>query len=90
MLSGHGTAHNVGEGYHRPVALLPLNPDELLSTTRAVRKRLDFSKPVPDDVVRECVSAAMQSPSGSNMMTMSFVIVRDEAKRKAIGEVYMP
>ena len=53
-----------------------------------MRKRLDFSKPVSDDVVRECVSAAMQSPSGSNMMTMSFVIVRDEAKRKAVGEVY--
>ena len=88
MLSGHGTADNVQEGYHRPVALLPLNPDELLTTTRAVRKRLAFSKPVPDDVIRECVSAAMQSPSGSNMMTMSFVIVKDEAKRKAIGEVY--
>ena len=43
-----------------------LTPDELLSTTRAVRKRLDFSKPVPDDLVRECVALAMQSPSGSN------------------------
>ena len=72
----------------RAMALLPLNPDELLSTTRAVRKRLDFSRPVPDDLLRECVAAAMQSPSGSNNMTMQFVIVRDEAKRKAIGEVY--
>lgn len=70
------------------MSLLPLNPDELLSTTRAVRKRLDFSRPVPDDLLRECVAAAMQSPSGSNNMTMQFVIVRDEAKRKAIGEVY--
>lgn len=70
------------------MALLPLNPDELLSTTRAVRKRLDFTRPVPDDLLRECVAAAMQSPSGSNNMTMQFVIVRDEAKRKAIGEVY--
>ncbi len=70
------------------MALLPLNPDELLSTTRAVRKRLDFTRAVPDDLIRECVAAAMQSPSGSNNMTMQFVIVRDEAKRKAIGEVY--
>lgn len=68
--------------------LLPLNPDELLSTTRAVRKRLDFSKDVPDDLIRECVAAAMQAPSGSNMMTMQFVVVRDQAKRAAIGEVY--
>lgn len=68
--------------------LLPLNPDELLTTTRAVRKRLDFSRPVDDQIIRECVEIAMQSPSGSNHMTMRFVVVRDEAKRKAIGEVY--
>lgn len=70
------------------MALLPLDPDQLLSTTRAVRKRLDFSRPVPDQLVRECVEMAMQSPSGSNNMTMQFVIVRDEAKRKAIGDIY--
>lgn len=70
------------------MALLPLDPDQLLSTTRAVRKRLDFDRPVPDELVRECVDLAMQSPSGSNNMTMQFVVVRDEAKRKAIGEIY--
>ncbi|MGD9701831.1 MAG: nitroreductase family protein [Acidimicrobiia bacterium] len=68
--------------------ILSLSPDELLSTTRAVRKRLDFSRPVPDELVRECVAAAMQSPSGSNNMTMRFVVVRDEAKRRAIGDIY--
>ena len=72
----------------RGMSLLPLTPDELLSTTRAVRKRLDFAKPVPDDLVRECVSLAMQSPSGSNRMSMQFVVVRDAAKRAAIGEIY--
>ena len=70
------------------MTLLPLNPDELLSTTRAVRKRLDFSRPVGDDVIRECVELAMQSPSGSNSMTMQFIVVRDEAKRKAFGDIY--
>jgi nitroreductase len=70
------------------VALLPLNPDELLTTTRAVRKRLDFSRPVSDDLIRECVEIAMQSPSGSNNMTMQFMVVRDEEKRRAVGEVY--
>ena len=68
--------------------MLDLTPDELLTTTRAVRKRLDMSRPVPDDVVRECVAAAMQAPSGSNNMSMQFVVVRDEAKRRAIGELY--
>ena len=70
------------------MSLLPLNPDQLLSTTRAVRKRLDFDKPVPDALIRECVDIAQQSPSGSNNPTMAFVIVKDAAKRKAIGEVY--
>ena len=68
--------------------LLPLDADQLLTTTRAVRKRLDFSRPVDDQVIRECVEIAMQSPSGSNNMTMQFVVVRDEAKRRAIGDVY--
>jgi nitroreductase len=70
------------------MALLPLDADQLLTTTRAVRKRLDFSRTVEDSVIRECVEVAMQSPSGSNNMTMQFVVVRDEARRKAIGEVY--
>jgi len=70
------------------MATLDLTPDQLLTTTRAVRKRLDFSQPVPDDLVRECVATAFQSPSGSNNPTMQFVVVRDEAKRRAIGDVY--
>jgi nitroreductase len=68
--------------------LLPLTLDELLSTTRAVRKRLDFDRPVPDELIRECIDLAMQSPSGSNSMSMQFVVVRDADKRHAIGEIY--
>ena len=70
------------------MTLLDMTPDQLLHTTRAVRKRLDFTKPVSDDVIRECVAAAMQAPSGSNNMTMRFVVVKDEAKRAAIGDIY--
>lgn len=70
------------------MSLLPLTPDELLSTTRAVRQRLDFDRPVSDEVVRECVELAMQSPSGSNNMTMQFVVVRDPGRRRALGEIY--
>jgi nitroreductase len=68
--------------------MLDLTCDELLTTTRAVRRRLDFELPVEDGLIRECVAAAMQSPSGSNNMTMRFVIVRDEAKRREIGRIY--
>jgi hypothetical protein len=40
--------------------LLDLTLDELLSTTRSVRKRLDFTQPVEPDVVRECLASALQ------------------------------
>jgi nitroreductase len=70
------------------MTLLNLDPDQLLSTTRAVRKRLDFSRPVPDQLIRECVAMALQAPSGSNVVTMRFVVVRDEKKRQAVGEIY--
>jgi len=69
------------------MALLDLDPDQLLSTTRAVRRRLDLTREVPDELIRECVALAFQSPSGSNNPSMHFVVVRDEAKRRAIGEV---
>ena len=68
--------------------LLPLTPDELLSTTRAVRKRLDFERPVPLDLVAECVAMAQQAPTGSNLQGWHFVVVTDPAKRAALGAVY--
>jgi nitroreductase len=70
------------------MTLLELSPDELLSTTRAVRKRLDFTRPVADDLVRECVALALQAPSGSNQIAMRFVVVRGRATIAAIADVY--
>jgi nitroreductase len=70
------------------MTLLDLDPDQLLTTTRAVRKRLDFSRDVPDDLIRECVAAALQAPSGSNEVTMRFVVVKDAEKRAALGAIY--
>jgi nitroreductase len=70
------------------MSLLELGLDELLSTTRAVRKRLDFTKPVSDDVVRECVAIALQAPSGGNVVAMRFVVVRDPATVAAVADVY--
>ena len=70
------------------MALLDLSSDELLSTTRAVRKRLDFDRPVEQDVIRDCIRMAQQTPSGSNAMTMQFVVVTDPDKLAALGEIY--
>lgn len=68
--------------------LLDLTPDQLLSTTRAVRKRLDLTRPVEPELIRECVELAVQAPSGSNTQFWHFVIVTDAEKRKALGELY--
>jgi nitroreductase len=68
--------------------LLPLNPDELLTTTRAVRKRLDLSRPVERSVVEECIEIAMQAPSGSNRQTWQWVLVDDPAKKQQLAEIY--
>lgn len=69
-------------------AILPLGPDELLSTTRSVRKRLDFSRAVEPELIRECIELAAQAPTGGNIQGWHFVVVTDEAKRRQLGEWY--
>src|SRR5215470_10742615 len=70
------------------MSLLHLSPDELLSTTRSVRKRLDFSRPVELEVVRQCLELAVQAPTGANSQGWHFVIVTDQQQRKALGAIY--
>jgi nitroreductase len=62
--------------------------DELLTTTRAVRRRLDLDRPVPRELVLECVGVAQQAPTGGNSQGWGFVIVTDEAKRAKLAELY--
>jgi nitroreductase len=62
--------------------------DELLATTRAVRKRLDLDRPVPRAVIMECIALSMQAPTGSNTQGWRWVIVEDKAQREALGEIY--
>jgi nitroreductase len=69
-------------------ALLDLGPDELLSTTRSVRKRLDLERPVEPALLRECFELAAQAPTGSNAQGWHFVVVTDPDKRTALGEMY--
>lgn len=62
--------------------------DALLSTTRAVRKRLDLSREVPDDVLLDCLRLAVQAPTGSNAQGWRWLVVRDPAKKEALAEMY--
>ena len=69
-------------------ATLDLSPDELLTTTRAVRKRLDFDRPVARELLLECLQVAVQAPTGSNRQEWQFVFVDDAERKRAIAEYY--
>ena len=68
---------------------LNLSVDEVLTTTRSVRKRLDFGKPVSREVLMECLELALQAPTGSNSQGWQWVFVEDAEKKKAIGDIYL-
>lgn len=68
--------------------LLSLTPDELLTTTRAVRRRLDLERDVPLDVIRDALEVAMQAPSGSNRQSWHWIVLTDPRLRAQVAEHY--
>jgi nitroreductase len=67
---------------------LNLTADQVLTTTRAVRKRLDFDRPLDFATVRECLEIAVQAPLGSLGHMWHFILVDDSAKKRALAELY--
>jgi nitroreductase len=67
---------------------MPPSLDEVLTTTRAVRKRLDFDRPVPRELIEECLRVAIQAPTGSNRQGWHFVAISDAERKKAITDLY--
>jgi len=68
--------------------LLELGLDELLTTTRSVRKRLDFERPVARSLIQECLEVAFQAPNGSNMNSWQWVVVDEPALVGRAAELY--
>ena len=62
--------------------------DRLLSTTRAVRKRLDLSRPVERSVVSECIQLATQAPSGGNSQPWRWLVVDDPTVKAGLADLY--
>ncbi|MDJ0787068.1 MAG: nitroreductase family protein [Myxococcota bacterium] len=62
--------------------------DKLLSTTRAVRKRLDLERDVPREVILDCIRLSQQAPTGSNTQGWRWLVVTDPEKRAALGDMY--
>ncbi|MDQ3890313.1 MAG: nitroreductase family protein [Actinomycetota bacterium] len=65
-----------------------LTPDELLSTTRAVRRRLDVTRPVERHVLDDCLRLAQQAPSARNAQDWHFVVVTERERRAELGELW--
>jgi nitroreductase len=68
--------------------MLDLSIDELLTTTRAVRKRLDLTRPVEAEVIHECLSLAVQAPTPGGMQNWHFLVVTDPVQRSALAALY--
>jgi nitroreductase len=62
--------------------------DRLLTTTRAVRKRLDLTKPVPAEVITECIGLATQAPTAADAQNWHWIAVADAGKRRVIADIY--
>ncbi|MFG1707419.1 nitroreductase family protein [Nonomuraea sp. M3C6] len=69
--------------------ILDLTPDELLTTTRAVRKRLDLTRPVERHLIEQCVDAAVQAPTARNRQRWHFLVVTDPAQRRAVADLFL-
>jgi nitroreductase len=67
---------------------LGLSANEVLTTTRSVRKRLDLERPVEREVIEECLEIALQAPTGSNSQGWQWVFVTDPEKKKVIADYY--
>ena len=65
-----------------------MTPEELLTTTRSVRRRLDFERPVARELLLECLRVAVQAPTGGNRQGWQWMFVLDADKKKRIGELY--
>lgn len=62
--------------------------DQLLTTTRSVRKRLDLARPVEPEVIERCLEIAIQAPSGSDRQSWHFVVITDPELRAGLAELY--
>ncbi|HEY2331716.1 MAG TPA: nitroreductase family protein [Acidimicrobiales bacterium] len=62
--------------------------DKLLATTRAVRRRMDFTRPVPAEVLLECLELAIQAPTGSNSQSWRWLVVTNPLVRAGLADLY--
>jgi nitroreductase len=62
--------------------------DHLLTTTRAVRKRLDPTRPVPQATITECLRIAVQAPSAADSQSWRWLVLTSPEVKQAVGAIF--
>ncbi len=62
--------------------------DEVLTTTRSVRRRIDFDRPVEPSVIEECIELAVQAPTGIHQESWRFLVLSDSKPKAALAQLY--
>lgn len=62
--------------------------DQALSTTRSVRRRIDWERVIPPELIEECIDVAVQAPTGANQEAWRFVVLTEDAPKRALAELY--
>lgn len=65
---------------------LTMSLGEAMFTQRAIRRLKP--DPIPDDVMRDIMEAAIRAPNGGNTQQWRFIVVKDAETRKTLGELY--
>lgn len=62
--------------------------DQVLTTTRSVRRRIDFQRPVEASVIEECIEIATQAPTGANQESWRFLVLTESERKQQVAELY--
>jgi len=62
--------------------------DEILRTTRSVRRRIDFDRPVEPGIIEECIAIATQAPTGIPSEAWRFLVLTEPGPKRALAELY--
>jgi nitroreductase len=61
---------------------------DVVETTRSVRRRLDFDRPIEPELIERCIDAAVQAPTGMNREAWRFLVLTEAEPKARVAELY--